>query len=44
MVAQTNDLTQLDKQEDKGKMECQGSTPDLTPSRRTPSEGFGEGG
>jgi hypothetical protein len=30
MVAQTNDLTQRDKQEDKGKMECQGSTPDLS--------------
>ena len=30
MVSQTNDLMHRDKQEDKGKMEYQGSTPDLS--------------
>lgn len=42
MVAQTNDLMHRDKQEDKGKMEYQGSTPDLSlPSGGLLPEGLG---
>ena len=45
MVAQTSDLMPCDKQEDKGKMACQGSTPDLSlpPGGLLPKD-LGEGG